>query len=95
MFFIIIGNIAFVLIEFLLEHVAAIATVVTIAEILKNNGFAVEKSEFLGYLVFIFLYDLATKLCFCMCIEIMTSTVDIKDGSRGRPVQKPKVVFMG
>ncbi|XP_033147729.1 uncharacterized protein At2g34160 isoform X1 [Brassica rapa] len=69
----------------------AIATVVTIAEILKNNGFAVEKSEFLGYLVFIFLYDLATKLCFCMCIEIMTSTVDIKDGSRGRPVQKPKI----
>ncbi|WZZ49546.1 hypothetical protein YC2023_049653 [Brassica napus] len=60
---------AFVLIEFLLEHVAkcaAIATVVTIAEILKNNGFAVEK-------------------------KIMTSTVDIKDGSRGRPVQKPKI----
>ncbi|CAF2095715.1 unnamed protein product [Brassica rapa] len=44
----------------------AIATVVTIAEILKNNGFAVEK-------------------------KIMTSTVDIKDGSRGRPVQKPKI----
>lgn len=48
----IIGYIAFVLIEFLLEHVvkcAAIATVVTIAEILKNNGFAVEKSQFLGF----------------------------------------------
>ncbi|CDY15643.1 BnaA07g08140D [Brassica napus] len=44
----------------------AIATVVTVAEILKNNGFAVEK-------------------------KIMTSTVDIKDDSRGRPVQKAKI----
>ncbi|WZZ45906.1 hypothetical protein YC2023_042165 [Brassica napus] len=44
----------------------AIATVVTVAEILKNSGFAVEK-------------------------KIMTSTVDIKDGARGRPVQKPKI----
>ncbi|CAN8316105.1 unnamed protein product [Cochlearia groenlandica] len=43
----------------------AISTVVTVAEILKNNGFAVEK-------------------------KIMTSTVDIKDDSRGRSVQKPK-----
>ncbi|XP_028765366.1 uncharacterized protein At2g34160 isoform X1 [Neltuma alba] len=43
----------------------AIATVVTVAEILKNNGLAVEK-------------------------KIMTSTVDIKDDSRGRPVQKAK-----
>ncbi|KAF3508133.1 hypothetical protein F2Q69_00008291 [Brassica cretica] len=44
----------------------AIATVVTVAEILKNSGFAVEK-------------------------KILTSTVDIKDGARGRPVQKPKI----
>ncbi|XAR67770.1 hypothetical protein NMG60_11002663 [Bertholletia excelsa] len=44
----------------------AIATVVTVAEILKNNGFAVEK-------------------------KIMTSTVDMKDESRGRPVQKAKI----
>ncbi|KAL0800260.1 hypothetical protein Bca101_055435 [Brassica carinata] len=44
----------------------AIATVVTVAEILKNNGFAVEK-------------------------KIMTTTVDIKDDSRGRPVQKAKI----
>ncbi|KAM7512717.1 hypothetical protein LguiB_011592 [Lonicera macranthoides] len=44
----------------------AIATVVTIAEILKNNGFAVER-------------------------KIMTSTVDMKDESRGRPIQKAKV----
>ncbi|KAG7021810.1 hypothetical protein SDJN02_15538 [Cucurbita argyrosperma subsp. argyrosperma] len=44
----------------------AIATVVTVAEILKNNGLALEK-------------------------KIMTSTVDIKDDSRGRPVQKAKI----
>ncbi|XP_042973387.1 uncharacterized protein At2g34160-like isoform X2 [Carya illinoinensis] len=47
----------------------AIATVVTIAEILKNNGLAVEK-------------------------RIMTSTVDIKDDSRGRPIQKAKMVYV-
>ncbi|KAF5482152.1 uncharacterized protein At2g34160-like [Juglans microcarpa x Juglans regia] len=47
----------------------AIATVVTIAEILKNNGLAVEK-------------------------RIMTSTVDIKDDSRGRPIQKAKIEIM-
>nr|KAJ0203592.1 hypothetical protein LSAT_V11C500275620 [Lactuca sativa] len=45
---------------------AAIATVVTVAEILKNNGFAVEK-------------------------KIMTSTVEMKGESRGRPVQKAKI----
>ncbi|KAK7294101.1 hypothetical protein RJT34_16984 [Clitoria ternatea] len=44
----------------------AIATVVTVAEILKNNGLAIEK-------------------------KITTSTVDIKDDSRGRPVQKAKI----
>lgn len=49
----------------------AIATVVTVAEILKNNGLAVER-------------------------KIMTSTVDIKDDSRGRPVQKAKIeVLLG
>ncbi|KAJ0780681.1 putative DNA/RNA-binding protein Alba [Helianthus annuus] len=47
----------------------AIATVVTIAEILKNNGFAVEK-------------------------KIMTSTVDMKDESRGRPIQKAKIEIL-
>ncbi|KAK6912194.1 DNA/RNA-binding protein Alba-like [Dillenia turbinata] len=47
----------------------AIATVVTIAEILKNNGFAVEK-------------------------KILTSTVDIKDDSRGRSVQKAKIEIL-
>ncbi|XP_076920822.1 uncharacterized protein At2g34160-like [Bidens hawaiensis] len=44
----------------------AIATVVTIAEILKNSGFAIEK-------------------------KIITSTVDIKDESRGRVIQKAKI----
>ncbi|KAL2479718.1 Uncharacterized protein Adt_32684 [Abeliophyllum distichum] len=44
----------------------AISTVVSIAEILKNNGFAVEK-------------------------KIMTSTVEIKDESRGRPISKAKI----
>ncbi|CAA3020075.1 uncharacterized protein At2g34160-like [Olea europaea var. sylvestris] len=44
----------------------AISTVVSVAEILKNNGFAVEK-------------------------KIMTSTVEIKDDARGRPIQKAKI----
>ncbi|KAL8223198.1 hypothetical protein R6Q57_020597 [Mikania cordata] len=47
----------------------AIATVVTIAEILKNSGFAIEK-------------------------KIMTSTVDIKDESRGRVIQKAKIEIL-
>ncbi|KAJ4951633.1 hypothetical protein NE237_028465 [Protea cynaroides] len=47
----------------------AIATVVTIAEILKNNGLAVEK-------------------------KIATSTVDMKDESRGRPIQKAKIEIL-
>ncbi|PWA90361.1 DNA/RNA-binding protein Alba-like protein [Artemisia annua] len=47
----------------------AIATVVTIAEILKNSGFAVEK-------------------------KIMTSTVDMKDENRGRPIQKAKIEIL-
>lgn len=44
----------------------AISTVVSIAEILKNNGFAVEK-------------------------KIMTSTVEMRDDSRGRPISKAKI----
>ncbi|XP_015883851.3 uncharacterized protein At2g34160 [Ziziphus jujuba] len=47
----------------------AIATVVTVAEILKNNGLAVEK-------------------------KIMTSTVDMKDDSRGRPIQKARIEIL-
>ncbi|KAI4376658.1 hypothetical protein MLD38_014396 [Melastoma candidum] len=49
----------------------AIATGVTVAEILKNNGLAVTK-------------------------KITTSTVDIKDESRGRSVQKAKIeIWLG
>ncbi|CAN6336429.1 unnamed protein product [Urochloa humidicola] len=44
----------------------AISTVVSIAEILKNNGLAVEK-------------------------KIRTSTVEISDEMRGRPIQKAKI----
>ncbi|KAK6941637.1 DNA/RNA-binding protein Alba-like [Dillenia turbinata] len=47
----------------------AIATVVTVAEILKNNGLAVEK-------------------------KITTSTVDMKDELRGRPIQKAKIEIL-
>ncbi|KAG1330090.1 hypothetical protein COCNU_02G000580 [Cocos nucifera] len=47
----------------------AIATVVTVAEILKNNGLAVEK-------------------------KIMTSTIDMKDESRGRSLQKAKIEIL-
>ncbi|KAG2656848.1 uncharacterized protein At2g34160-like isoform X2 [Panicum virgatum] len=47
----------------------AIAIVVTIAEILKNNGFAVEK-------------------------KIMTSTVDVKDETRNRAIQKAKIEIL-
>ncbi|CAD6251486.1 unnamed protein product [Miscanthus lutarioriparius] len=47
----------------------AIATVVTVAEILKNNGLAVEK-------------------------KIMTSTVDVKDETRLRTLQKAKIEIL-
>uniref|UniRef100_A0A1D1ZHH7 Uncharacterized protein At2g34160 n=4 Tax=Mesangiospermae TaxID=1437183 RepID=A0A1D1ZHH7_9ARAE len=47
----------------------AIATVVTVAEILKNNGLAVEK-------------------------KISTSTVEMKDDTRGRPIQKAKIEIL-
>ncbi|ONK76639.1 uncharacterized protein A4U43_C03F30430 [Asparagus officinalis] len=47
----------------------AISTVVTIAEILKNNGLSVEK-------------------------KITTSTVDMKDESRARPIQKAKIEIL-
>ncbi|KAB5513928.1 hypothetical protein DKX38_027834 [Salix brachista] len=48
---------------------ASIATVVTIAEILKNNGLAVEK-------------------------KIMTSTVDMREETGGRPVPKAKIEIL-
>lgn len=72
---------------------AAIATVVTIAEILKNNGFAVEKSQFFFFASFRFLFKTVVNPdtgSFVCLIEITTSTVDINE-SGGRPVQKAKV----
>ncbi|KAL0905747.1 hypothetical protein M5K25_024185 [Dendrobium thyrsiflorum] len=47
----------------------AIATTVSIAEILKNSGLATVK-------------------------QIMTSTVDIQDESRARPLQKAKIAIL-
>lgn len=54
------------LLNWWISHLSAIATVVTVAEILKNNGLAMEK-------------------------KIMTSTVDVNDESRSRPMQKAKI----
>lgn len=74
---------------------AAIATVVTVAEILKNNGLAVEKSEIPSHFILLLLQleSVPPELIVIKLLnaEIMTSTVDIKDDSRGRPVQKAKV----
>lgn len=70
----------------------------TVAEILKNNGFAVEKSKNFS-LIFLLIRDSNDSL-FCVLnfpfvpmfsIEIRTSTVEINDESRGRPFQKAKV----
>ncbi|PPR95382.1 hypothetical protein GOBAR_AA25286 [Gossypium barbadense] len=57
----------------------AIATVVTIAEILKNNGLAVEKIYY---------------ICLHYLAEIMTSTIDMREESGGRPVQKAKIEIL-
>lgn len=89
---------------------AAIATVVSIAEILKNNGLAVEKSELFGASTWCsYLSSFDTKICFMVLwlrdsedylfliktiAEIVTSTVEIKDDSKGRPVQKAKVIVV-
>lgn len=97
---------------------SAIATVVTVAEILKNNGLAVEKSKILDFYASFILclnawcsrYSSWEHYSHSICIskyrtiglinflfsskifvEIMTSTVDMKDESRGRPLQKAKV----
>lgn len=76
----------------------AIATVVTVAEILKNNGFAVEKSkEFQLPLYIILMFHMIhcpvseLSACFFIVTEIRTSTVEINDESRGRAFQKAKV----
>ncbi|KAE9585837.1 putative DNA/RNA-binding protein Alba [Lupinus albus] len=79
-----------------------IATVVTVAEILKNNGLAVEKSMILSSFFSRMTFSVPSlsdsqndysnlinnDILFA---EITTSTVDIKDDSRGRPVQKAKI----
>jgi hypothetical protein len=75
---------------------SAIATVVTVAEILKNNGLAVEKSKITVTLLFVnimfpFSSSYSNQIGFA---EIMTSTVDVNDESRGRPMQKAKVSFL-
>lgn len=80
---------------------SAIATVVTIAEILKNNGLAVERSKILDSYFHLLDYNLEripeSRLFIVnfffenKSAEIMTSMVDVKDESRGRPMQKAKV----
>ncbi|KAL9668099.1 hypothetical protein QQ045_002474 [Rhodiola kirilowii] len=73
----------------------AISTVVTITEILKNNGFAIEKSKLSGMKFSV--KQLTFPLLNCIAIfftEIATSTVDIKDESRYRPVQKAKIEIL-
>ena len=81
---------------FILDIFAAIATVVTVAEILKNNGLAVEKSK-ISYLPFVIhisvklsRFDIYSYL-HALFAEITTSTVEMKDETRARPVQKAKV----
>ncbi|RZR84423.1 hypothetical protein BHM03_00011257 [Ensete ventricosum] len=63
-----------------------IATVVTITEILKNNGLAIEKSKIPDSCIWKLINFFKKN-----CAEITTSTVDVKDESRGRPIQKAKV----
>ncbi|KAG6429898.1 hypothetical protein SASPL_107954 [Salvia splendens] len=73
----------------------AISTVVSVAEILKNNGFAVEKSELFFTVPFssLLFFNEHRRLLNAILNwkEIMTSTVEIKDDFRGRPVQKAKI----
>jgi hypothetical protein len=76
---------------------SAIATVVTVAEILKNNGLAVEKSKITVTLLFVNIMFPFSSSSYSNQIgfaEIMTSTVDVNDESRGRPMQKAKVSFL-
>nr|GMC95684.1 uncharacterized protein At2g34160-like [Ipomoea batatas] len=74
----------------------AIATVVSVAEILKNNGLAVEKNVQLLATPSLIFGELEDKeiQAFGRDVdrrEIMTSTVDVKDDSRGRPISKAKI----
>lgn len=78
---------------------AAIATVVTVAEILKNSGYAEEKSkailsytfQCLAMLVLHYATSQPSTKLIVNAAEILTYTVDIKAENRARPVQKAKV----
>ena len=64
---------------------------VTVAEILKNNGLAVEKSESCFSLFSLVTFSFQSLNLSNLLAEIMTSTVDVKDDARNRPIQKAKV----
>lgn len=78
---------------------AAITTVVTIAEILKNNGLATEKSKILALLNTVFCcleLDLdrpADVISYVHVIEteVLISSIGMKDENKGRMIQKAKV----
>ncbi|KAG6497251.1 hypothetical protein ZIOFF_045145 [Zingiber officinale] len=76
----------------------AISTVVTITEILKNNGLAVEKSKIsLTKPVDIPLIDATRIILFHQQFffpEIATSLVEVKDDTRVRPLQKAKIEIL-
>ena len=77
--------------------VAAIGTVVTVAEILKNNGLATEKSKACrhGKLSLSETRHISWHMFhnFYPCSEILTSTIGTKDESKGRLVRKAKVRY--
>ena len=81
----------------ILRIVTAITTVVTIAEILKNNGLATEKSNSVSSSLTLISVGnikwwwLLIFVWFCYEIEVLTSTVGMKDENKGRLVQKAKV----
>lgn len=71
---------------------AAISTVVTVAEILKNNGFAVEKSEASPTSFSSLLYSfLPSNFEGTLAAEIKTLTIDMRDEPGARPIPKAKV----
>ena len=76
--------------------IAAITTVVTIAEILKKNGLAIEKSKNL-HLLILKSFSILDECeyfdtdCLWNKAEVLTSTVGTKDDNKGRVVQKAKV----
>ncbi|KAG4997590.1 hypothetical protein JHK84_028607 [Glycine max] len=69
----------------------AIATVVTIAEILKNNGLATEKSKASSSFLLLTSLLHSNQYQSCNGTEVLTSTVGMKDENKGRLVQKAKI----